>query len=254
MAREEYIALEERQISFLNKYIAKSPSEYYGGISYIEVKTQKIDEDKIRQGEGRLPPFDENHSVTFKIPPSENSRKLIPNYCIDSKYVGFAKDNYGGPSEVFFVDAETGAVVFHESLPKVDMISNRYQCMYDNYVAMIPMQEPTSYKFVILDFITGEKIKKNVGKPFTFSIMTRDEILIHCGDQLILWNYKTNTEKRYPSIKQTGLQIKMIYNDMWVALEKDKYEMVVSFYDMKDATRVGSVSLSHSSLSLNFLN
>ncbi len=37
--------------------------------------------------------------------------------------------------------------------------------------------------------------------------------------------------------------MKMIYNDMWIAIESYNMGLVLSFYDMKDGAKVGSVSL-----------
>lgn len=44
----------------------------------------------------------------------------------------------------------------------------------------------------------------------------------------------------------------MIYNNMWLALESFKLGTVLSFYDMKDGAKVGSVSLKNTANLGNF--
>lgn len=78
------------------------------------------------------------------------------------------------PSQAYILDAETGSVVFETSMP-YDR-TNRFFGLYDNYFAVRPWDTLGKHKFLLVDVVTKNQIKKQFEAPYEFCFMRKDEV------------------------------------------------------------------------------
>jgi hypothetical protein len=107
MVTEEVINIEVQKVFFLNHYVASSPTNYYGGANFQNIKVQQFDP----TSNNKKLSFDE--ALKFDMP--DHPRSVIKNHCVDSKYVGFIEFGWNSVSKIYVVNAETGKIVHLQS-------------------------------------------------------------------------------------------------------------------------------------------
>jgi hypothetical protein len=227
MVTEDVINLKKQNFLFINIYVADSTSSYYGGASFDRVKAHKFDVTEMHDF------YFDDRSVVFQMP--EKLRYLVKNYCSDSKYVAFWDSSWDGPTILFVVDAESGAIIW--SLGNGEMYGNPTTVMYDMHLAV----KKNSTLLEVIDVTTNARTKKMFVREFTLGFMTANSIVLRTENQVILWNYKNNTEVMCPAGEIPMEDILMIYQDMWVVNRENKLE----FFDVQDGSLISTLAARH---------
>jgi hypothetical protein len=210
---------------FLNHYLAKSTSEYYGGANLKQIEVQHFDPNSIPEIS-----FDLNDSVPFVTGEIEKTRKVIKNYCEDSNYVGFSEVQQGS-TKIFVTNGETGAVVYSQNKPTSGAVH-----MFDHTLVFTNWDEK---EMSVVDILTQKEIKKKFPARVVLGFVTADTVALRCKNEVILWNFKTDSEIKHLGGAMPMEPITMIYNDMWVMYSEGK----LRFYSMKNGTLINTLLL-----------